>query len=234
MTALKALHVIVPAAGIGRRMGPGKPKQYLPLAGQTLLECTLARLREALPGVLFHVPLQPGDPWWSSTVCAADPLIRRLEGGQERADSVRLGLAQLSAGERDWVLVHDVARPCVTTGDIHRLLDAVMDHDCGGLLGVPVADTLKQVGSSQQVTATVDRSGLWRALTPQVFRYGPLCRALDQASARGLSITDEASAMEFSGATPLMVPGRGDNLKVTLPEDLALAGWLLRQQGSTE
>lgn len=207
-----------------------RPKQYLPLGGCTLLESTLARLREALPGIPFHVPLQPSDSWWPATSCVRDPLIKPLDGGQERADSVRLALAQLPAEDQDWVLVHDVARPCVTVADIHRLLAALEGHDCGGLLGAPVGDTLKQVGADHQVTATVDRTGLWRALTPQVFRYGPLCRALDQASAHGRCVTDESSAMELAGALPLMVAGRGDNLKVTLPEDLALARWLLQQQ----
>ncbi|TVP61531.1 MAG: 2-C-methyl-D-erythritol 4-phosphate cytidylyltransferase [Halomonadaceae bacterium] len=230
-----SLHVIIPAAGIGQRMQHHRPKQYLPLAGSTVLECTLQRLRQALPDTLLHVMLHPEDRGWANTDCAEDPTIVPVTGGASRAESVRLGLAALAplAGADDWVLVHDVARPCVTVADIHRLLVMLAEHPVGGLLATPVTDTLKQVGDGHLVTATVDRSRLWRALTPQMFRYGLLSQALEQGAQLGWQVTDEASALEQAGHHPLVVPGRGDNLKVTLPEDLALAHWLLSRQNSS-
>lgn len=228
------LHVIIPAAGIGQRMQQQRPKQYLPLGDSTVLECTMHRLRQALPESHFHLLLHPDDRWWTDTACAGDPRITPVTGGASRADSVRLGLAALAsrAAPGDWVLVHDVARPCVSVTDIHQLLARLSGHSVGGLLAAPVADTLKQVSGDYQVTATVDRRRLWRALTPQLFRYGLLAGALAQALQKGWQVTDEASAIEQAGQVPVIVPGRGDNLKITLPEDLALAHWLLSHQAS--
>ncbi len=225
------LKVIIPAAGIGARVGGDRPKQYQLLNDRFLLDVTLQRLSAALPGVRLLVMLHPDDVWWSRSETAGLALVDTATGGDTRADSVRLGLAfhESDAKASDPVLVHDVARPCFTAGDIHRLLHETARSEHGGLLGAPVPDTVKEVDNGRRVRLTRDRRWLWRALTPQVFPYGALKQALHHAQAEGLEVTDEASAMEALGYAPLVVPGRSDNLKVTYPEDLALAAWYLQQ-----
>ena len=138
---------------------------------------------------------------------------------------VRNGLAALSgrAGVEDWVLVHDAARPCVSRQDVDRLLDRVQSHPVGGLLAAPAADTLKRAGGEKEVLETVDRASLWRALTPQMFRYGRLCEALDRALGQGRSPTDEAQALEWMGERPLVVEGSTTNIKITSADDLVIA-----------
>ena len=230
--------VVVPAAGIGARMGADCPKQYLQLAGKTLLEQTLERLLQLpqLAGILLA--LHPEDSHWFSLPLSQDKRITVVDGGQERSRSVLNALNYLSqeARAQDWVLVHDAARPCITLGAINELCRQIEGHPVGGLLGVPLGDTLKQIqapsqpGHLQKVVATLDRSLLWQAQTPQAFRCQLLRDCLTEALARGASITDEASAMELAGYQPLMVEGRGDNIKVTRSEDLALAELILQRQ----
>lgn len=229
--------ILVPAAGSGSRMGASLPKQYLPLGDKTLLETTLERLLQ-LPDIAGLVlVLSPNDSQWSSLPLSADPRIHVVDGGRERADSVLKGLLYLADKARadDWVLVHDAARPCVRLVDIARLRTALAKHSVGGILGVPVSDTLKQV-SDNRIVATQDRSNLWQAQTPQVFRYGLLHNCLARALAHDSTltdppvVTDEASAVEAFGHTPLIVQGHTDNLKVTRAEDLQLARWILAQQ----
>ncbi|MCG6658084.1 2-C-methyl-D-erythritol 4-phosphate cytidylyltransferase [Halomonas campisalis] len=225
------LWLVVPAAGQGRRMGAARPKQYLPLAGRPVLAHTLARLHGALPEARLCLCLDPDDahfdPAW---VPFAD--WRRVAGGAERADSVANALAAISgeATEQALVLVHDVARPCVTAADLRRLCEALSDDPVGGLLAAPVADTMKRDDGAGRVAATEARAGLWHALTPQGFRYGLLRRALAAAVEAGVTVTDEASAVEALGLAPRLVPGRRDNLKITHPEDLALAEQILIAQ----
>jgi len=153
-----------------------------------------------------------------------------VHGGAERCHSVLNGLDVLAgkAAATDWVLVHDAARPCVRRDDIRALLAGVAGDSDGGLLGVPVADTMKRVAADGRVTATIDRSGLWHALTPQMFRLEPLRTALRQAIAANSMVTDEASAMELAGYRPLIVQGHRDNIKITLPADLELAAFYLQ------
>jgi len=153
------------------------------------------------------------------------PKVVTAHGGTERSHSVRNGLAALSgrAGVEDWVLVHDAARPCVSRQDVDRLLDRVQSHPVGGLLAAPAADTLKRAGGEKQVLETVDRASLWRALTPQMFRYGRLCEALDRALGQGRSPTDEAQALEWMGERPLVVEGSTTNIKITSADDLVIA-----------
>lgn len=224
---------VVPAAGVGKRMGADCPKQYLEIRGQTVLEHTLDRLLAVprLSGVM--IALGGDDGYWPDLPHSTDPRIRTTEGGKERADSVHAALTALSreANDQDWVLVHDAARLCVTIGDIDRLIDRVADHPVGGILALPSSDTLKRVEGNEIVT-TVDRSQIWRALTPQMFRLGALRDALADAATRGLTVTDEASAMELKGLRPLIVEGRPDNIKITRPEDLALAAFFLERQCS--
>lgn len=229
------LWLVVPAAGQGRRMGADRPKQYLSLAGRPVMARTLSRLYAAFPAARLCLCLDADDarfdPAW---VPFAD--WRRTPGGAERVDSVANALAAIaaSAAQDDLVLVHDVARPCVTVEDLQRLLAALDDDPVGGLLAAPVADTMKRDDGAGRVAATAPREGLWHALTPQGFRYGLLREALATAAARGLAVTDEASAVEALGLSPRLVSGRRDNLKITHPEDLLLAERVLsaQQQGA--
>lgn len=220
---------VVPAAGIGRRMGGVVPKQYLPLAGRTVIEWSLdALLREARVAAVTVVLAGTDTQWRSLPVCRHDKL-RLAVGGSERAASVLAGLKALrsEAQQNDWVLVHDAARPCLTDSDVEHLIGSLKDDAVGGLLAVPLADTLKRSDAEQRVAQTVSRDALWRALTPQMFRFELLHRALEQALAVGLPVTDEASAIEALGMKPRLIVGRGDNLKITVPDDLRLAAGIL-------
>ncbi|MCQ2028629.1 2-C-methyl-D-erythritol 4-phosphate cytidylyltransferase [Stutzerimonas zhaodongensis] len=218
--------VVIPAAGVGSRMRADRPKQYLELGGQTILEHTLDRFLDhpQLQGLV--VSLAEQDPYWPELQCAADPRICRATGGSERADSVLAGLQVLSglgANEEDWVLVHDAARPNLALDDLNSLLATLADDPVGGLLAVPARDTLKRAGADGRVQETVDRSVIWQAFTPQMFRLGSLRAALMDALTSGVAVTDEASALEWAGHHPRLIEGRADNLKITRPEDLT---WL--------
>ncbi len=224
--------MLVPAAGIGARMGGGVPKQYLPLRGATVLEQTLLRLL-ALPGLAgLVVVVSPDDAHWRTLAISADPRVITVHGGSRRCDSVLRGLNYLAlkATADDWVLVHDAARPCVTAESIAALRSAVETHPVGAILGVPVADTLKQVGAGRDIQGTQSREQLWQAQTPQLFRYQLLHQCLARALGQGQEVTDEASALEHGGYAPLMVSGRRDNIKITHPEDLPLAELILQRQ----
>ncbi|MBL0667589.1 2-C-methyl-D-erythritol 4-phosphate cytidylyltransferase [Aeromonas jandaei] len=226
VSRIPALTAIVPAAGIGSRMGAECPKQYLQLAGKTILEHTLERLL-AHPAIgLVIVALAPHDRWFDTLPVAQDERILRVEGGAERAFSV---LNALHVAQGEWVLVHDAARPCLTHGDLDALIAAAMTSG-GAILGSRVRDTMKRSDATGNIIATVEREQLWHALTPQMFPTGPLKRALEEGLALGATITDEASAMERAGFAVRMVEGRADNIKVTRPEDLSLAGLFLSQQ----
>jgi 2-C-methyl-D-erythritol 4-phosphate cytidylyltransferase len=223
------LWALVPAAGSGRRMGTDIPKQYLPFAGKTVLQITLEKLA-ALPQMAgLLVAVSQDDVRFSELELPSR--VTRVVGGRERADSVFNGLRHLMAQgyDRDWVLVHDAARPCVRTENIARLMERVLQSDCGGILAVPIADTLKQ-SAGGKIARTVDRNGLWAAHTPQMFRVGELFRALETALGDGASVTDEASAIEYCGGEVLLVPDARDNIKITQPEDLWLAEQIFRRQ----
>ena len=222
---------IVPAAGAGRRMAANIPKQYLPLGEKTVLEHTLDTLLACrqLAGVL--VVLSKDDGYWPDLQgrYSSQPL-EVVTGGAERCHSVLNGLTHL-AGKMDaddWVLVHDAARPCVRLADIDILINTLSTTSHGGLLGVPVADTMKQVDGDNRVTETVAREGLWHAYTPQMFRLGSLRAALQHAIDNDLLVTDEASAMELAGYQPQMVQGQRDNIKITVSSDLELAAFYLQ------
>ncbi|HRD66213.1 MAG TPA: 2-C-methyl-D-erythritol 4-phosphate cytidylyltransferase [Candidatus Competibacter sp.] len=225
---------IVPAAGIGKRMGSAIPKQYLPLLGRPVVAHALTTLLQhpRIDGVVVAVDAK--DEWWPAVAANLDTAkpVLRAAGGAERHHSVLNGLEMLRerAAWSDWVLVHDAARPCLSAADLDRLLAELADDPVGGLLAVPVRDTLKQTDTAGRVAATVDRSRLWHALTPQMFRLGMLHDALRAALERGLLVTDDAAAMEAAGFAPRLVEGRGDNLKITRPEDLALAEFFLARR----
>lgn len=219
---------IVPAAGSGSRFGAEKPKQYLNLLGRPLIFHALAALVACPEIERVWVVLSPDDPYWLqydwSDLGAKLDTVRC--GGETRAESVTNGLqaAAMVAADDDWVLVHDAARPCLSAEMLTSLFTDLADDPVGGLLAVPVADTLKRADGEQRVAATEPRDGLWQAQTPQMFRYGRLLEALKN----GTAVTDEASAIEALGLKPKLVSGDSTNLKVTYPADLALAAMILR------
>lgn len=221
---------LIPAAGSGTRLGGGRPKQYLEIAGKPLLYYAIARLC-AHPWIeQVLVVLAPGDPWFSK--CDWSGFDSRLEplycGGETRAASVFNGLvaAHDAIGGSDWVLVHDAARPCLGAEELERLVTELAEDETGGLLAVPVTDTLKRAGNDGRIAGTEPRENLWQAQTPQMFRYRLLLEALRAADPA--RVTDEASAVEALGLRPRVVPGSARNLKVTYAEDLALAELILK------
>lgn len=223
LTPLPEFWAVVPAAGVGARMRADRPKQYLRLGERTVLEHTLGCFlgHPTLKGLV--VCLAEDDPYWPGLACAYDPRIARAAGGCERADSVLNGLLHLlslGAQADDWVLVHDAARPNLAREDLDLLLGELAEDPVGGLLAVPARDTLKRADRSGRVRETIDRSVIWQAYTPQMFRLGQLQRSLADALVSRAVITDEASALEWAGHAPRLVEGRADNLKITRPEDL--------------
>lgn len=221
-------YAIVPAAGSGARFGAEKPKQYLDLLGRPLIFHTLAALT-AHPAIeRVWVVLAPDDPWWPRHDWSElGPKLETVRcGGATRAESVGNGLKAALAADDDWILVHDAARPCLSRQMLDALCDELADDPVGGILAVPVADTLKRADDQQRVAATEPRDGLWQAQTPQMFRYVMLRRALEHAK----DVTDEASAIEAAGLRPRLVQGDATNLKVTYPLDLHLAEWILKHR----
>jgi 2-C-methyl-D-erythritol 4-phosphate cytidylyltransferase len=213
---------IVPAAGIGSRMSNSCPKQYLHLHGKAILQHTLERL--SLPNISgIIVPVAKDDSYWKTLTLPQ--LVTRVNGGTERCYSVLNALQTLHqyANPHDWVLIHDAARPCVRQSDIKKLMTTLENHSVGGLLAVPVRDTMKRTQGGQEVIETVNRQGLWHALTPQMFRLETLYQALTNILNQGELVTDDAQAMEKMGYHPVLVEGHADNIKITHPQDLNLA-----------
>lgn len=229
-----AYYALVPAAGAGARMGGAQPKQYLPLAGRPLIWHALHALCATPDISAVFVVLAPDDMYWQDAAMAG--LGSKLHvlrcGGGERAHSVRNGLRamadELGDIAADWILVHDAARPCLTVALVDKLLREVADDAVGGLLAVPVADTLKRADDAARSVATVPRAGLWQAQTPQMFRHGMLLAALNADSA--LPVTDEAGAIEALGFLPRLVAADISNLKVTYPSDLHLVEMILHSR----
>ncbi|MGR8941616.1 MAG: 2-C-methyl-D-erythritol 4-phosphate cytidylyltransferase [Gammaproteobacteria bacterium] len=230
MTRVTKFWAVVPAAGVGKRMQSDRPKQYLELAGKTVIERTLTRLLGAGVFEAVAVAISAEDPYWPELELSRHSHIVTAPGGKERADSVLSALKSLraKAEDHDWVLVHDAARPCITFEDIRKLIDALSNDDVGGILALSSHDTLKNV-QGNAIVGTLDRRHIWRALTPQMFRYGMLQDALIESEGNP-AITDEASALELKGLQPKIVEGRPDNIKITRPEDLALAQFYLEKQ----
>ena len=218
---------IVPAAGTGARFGAELPKQYLPLAGRPLIHHTLQALCRAPQIERVLVVLAPDDAHWRGYDWRdIGPKLETVyAGGATRAESVLAGLraAATAAADDDWVLVHDAARPCLSQSMLESLVEALADDPVGGLLAVPVADTLKRADAESRVAATEPRDGLWQAQTPQMFRYAALRSALESCRVA----TDEAGAMEAAGFKPKLVKSDTTNLKVTFPADLSLAELIL-------
>jgi 2-C-methyl-D-erythritol 4-phosphate cytidylyltransferase len=232
MSSRERYWVIIPAAGIGKRMRSDTPKQYLPLAGRSVLEHTLHRLSShPMIAEIVVVIAQDDDYWHKLKLDWVAKPVSTVIGGDERCFSVLNGLQYLSqrAETSDWVMVHDAARPCIRPGDINLLISQCQGTD-GGLLATQVRDTMKLSDANGQVAKTVDRNNLWHALTPQMFRYANLKNALENAIKAKQLVTDEAMAMEATGIKPKLVAGHADNIKITQPEDLALAAFYLQQQ----
>lgn len=212
--------------------GGDQPKQYLSLLGKTIIEHTLTRLLAEPRLQRIVVAVGAEDTIWSTIELLKDPRIDVVIGGAERSGSVLKGLQFLTsmAAPQDWVLVHDVARPCVAQADITRLIDKLKGDTVGGILAVPASDTLKQVNGLGEISHTIDRQIIWQAQTPQMFRYQLLLAALKQAGQQGLAITDEASAVEAAGFIAKVVESQYPNIKITRPKDLTLAEYYLKQE----
>lgn len=223
---------LVPAAGLGARMQTHTAKQYLPLCGKTVLDHTLACLTTYPRFEKVMVATSNDDAIWPTTVWAAHAKIISTLGGNSRAQSVLNGLIALQsfAKPHDWVLVHDAARPCLTHTDLDALIEKIGSDEVGGLLGAPVRDTMKRTQQQNRIIKTEARTQLWHAFTPQMFRFAVLFHALKEALEKNQTVTDEASAVELTGAQPLLVEGRMDNIKITYPNDIALAEFYLQQQ----
>ena len=226
------LHAIVPAAGIGSRMRATLPKQYLPLAGTSVIEQTLKRLLQVRGVGNILVAISESDTCWPGLGISSHRRIHKVNGGRERADSVLNGLRLLrqKADDNDWVLVHDAARPCVQVTEIEQLIETCSSRGEGGLLATPVHDTMKRSDNANRILETVPRDNLWHACTPQIFRLGELTEAIVTALESGYPVTDEASAMEQAGQHPLLVECSSSNIKITRPDDLALAEFYLGRE----
>lgn len=228
-----AIWAIVPAAGVGLRMGSDTPKQYLPLDGTPVIAIALQKLASIAEIKSIVVALHPQDRWFSQLQPSLDKRVVTVTGGDERHLSVLNALRSIgqAAAQQDWVLVHDAVRPCVLSRDIRKLLTELSHHAIGGLLGAPTENTLKRVDEQAVVRSTVERGGIWNAFTPQMFRYGLLLTAIETAVENNTVVTDEASAIEFMGQRPQMIEGSRTNIKITHEADLALASKILELQG---
>ncbi len=239
MTEAARLIALVPAAGGGSRFGGAAPKQYADLAGRPLLARTLDRLAQAIAPAPIVVAIAPGDAFYDALIGSSAGVEALRCGGETRAQTVANALAALGArcGDDDWILVHDAARPCVPVDAVLRLTAELARDDAGGLLAIPVADTLKRGDGEapERVLRTEDRAGLWQAQTPQMFRCGVLRRAFALPGAA--AATDEAQAVEALAITgacarPRLVSGSAQNVKITYPADLALAAAILALQSA--
>ena len=235
-----AIWAIVPAAGIGKRMQSDVPKQYLPLNGRPVLEHTINTLLKNSNISGLVIALQQDDAYFADIKINSNKPVLRAAGGKERADSVLNALITLFQynqfdTSKDWVMVHDAVRACLKQQDIDRLASEVAEDKNGGLLAVPVRDTMKRQSVDKSVASvekTINRENLWHALTPQYFHAASLKNALEKAQLSDMKITDESSAMEFAGFSPRLVQGYEDNIKITRPDDLRLASLFLQSQNS--
>jgi 2-C-methyl-D-erythritol 4-phosphate cytidylyltransferase len=233
--------VVIPAAGVGRRMESSLPKQYLSVMGKTILEHVVTRFLSLSVVAGVVVVVSPEDTIWQTMALSSHPKVKTVMGGKERAHSVLNGLSALhdSLSENDWVLVHDAARPCIKPSDIFYLIERLKEHPVGGLLGLPQQETLKEVRSIYEhasggllanIHKTVDRSLVWIAQTPQMFRFGLLKEALTSAVASGKNVTDEAQAIELKALSAMMVVGSAENIKLTYPDQLKIIRFILSEQ----
>ena len=222
-------HALIPAAGNGSRLRGDSPKQYWTLEGRPVLVHSLERLAAAFPLQQAYVAIAPGDRWYDQVIGPRPGVTVLRCGGATRGETVRNALAALAdVGPDDWILIHDAVRPCVDAASLARLREELFNDAVGGLLALPVVGTLKRADGDGRSARTEAREGLWSAQTPQMFRFGVLCDALSAADA--IRCTDEAQAVEALGVTPRLVTGNPANLKITYPDDLALAAAIMAVQ----
>jgi 2-C-methyl-D-erythritol 4-phosphate cytidylyltransferase len=256
-TPIEKLIAIVPAAGVGKRMKANCPKQYLTIEGKTILEHTVLRLlsHPAIEKVILAIG--ENDKYFTATSLAKNTDVITVVGGQERVDSVLSGLKVVEEADYPWTLIHDAARPCITIADIDALIHSCQQNNAGGLLACPVRDTMKlgqavntdnsphtndqneklspeKIKVKIKVKNTVERDQLWHALTPQMYRTSELLQAITQAKLKSQVMTDESSAIELALLPSLLITGRSDNIKITQPDDLVLATFILSQQESQD
>lgn len=226
------VHALIPAAGRSVRFGGTTLKQYAHLLGLPVIAHSIAAVMQNRAVCSLTVALACDDGIFDDLVRPSHPMARTVEGGDSRAQTVVNGLRAIIEHnpESDWVLVHDAARPCLTSADLQSLLDQGLTSPAGAILATPVVDTLKIANTEGRIEQTVDRSRYWAAQTPQLFRVGELLVNLESALSSGLAPTDEASAMELAGVRPLLVRGSTMNMKITGSEDLAMAEFILRRQ----
>jgi 2-C-methyl-D-erythritol 4-phosphate cytidylyltransferase len=227
--------VVVPAAGVGKRMQAQCPKQYLTIEQHTILEHTVFKLLSHPLITHVVIAISKGDEYFQDTALHSHQNISVVDGGAERVDSVLSGLLSINSNDFPWVMVHDAARPCVDLDDISALIEQSQTNNCGGLLAYPVRDTMKKAQpvsaqATHQVEQTIERENLWHALTPQLYKTNELISAIPQALKDKIAITDESSAIEYAGLHSLLVEGNGNNIKITRPDDLTLASFILSQQ----
>jgi len=224
-------HVVIPAAGNGFRFGASIPKQYLPLLDKPVLQHAIDRLASSFPEPTIWVALAREDRWFEACI-ERRPDVRTLRcGGESREATVRNAIdAMTGVDDDDWIVVHDAVRPCIDRAAALRLQSELKDDQVGGLLAIPVSDTLKVVSDENRVRASQPRAGIWRAQTPQMFRHGLLRKALSNPDIERW--TDEADAIEALGLQPRVVLGSGFNLKITFPEDLELAAAIMSAQNA--
>ena len=222
-------YCILVAAGTGHRMGINQPKQYLDIAGRTLLEWSVQPFLECPQIRRVVVVLSKEDNQFSQPPLASHPKITTVPGGQERYQSVLSGLNALSNTVQgsDWVMVHDAARPNLSIEDALRLIRIVKEHPVGGILGTPVTDSLKVVNHDNTILTEAERNQVWRAFTPQMFRFDILLKALTEVPHHKTPVTDDAAAVGRLGYQPLMIRGRSDNIKVTTQEDYEMVKKLM-------
>lgn len=224
---MATFHVIIPAAGTGSRMQTSIPKQYLMLLSKPLITwcinlfCANSRITKV------YLALDPNDQTWNDSFFSHHKLNILRTGGETRSQTVLNTLNAIVVDDDDWVLVHDAARPGLSHDLLNKMIDVLENDEVGGLLAIPVADTLKRADLHQSILKTEPREHLWQAQTPQMFRYGLLKKALKKTNDSGLKATDESQAIEYLGLKPKLIEGELRNLKVTYPQDLLLAEAIL-------
>ena len=214
--------LVVPAAGIGSRMGGDIPKQYVSVNGKTIIEHTLDNFIDRKEIENICISISESDNHWPTLPISKNKKIITTIGGNERYESVYNGLCALQdkANDEDWVLVHDAVRPCLKKSTIDRLITDIRSHDVGGILALPCFETMKRVNNNQQVEETINREIIWRAQTPQAFKYKKLLLSIEKAINENILITDEAMAMELSNYKPIVIMGDEKNIKITHKDDL--------------
>ena len=224
-------HALIPAAGGGARFGADSPKQYSLLAGKPVLLHAMERLAASIPLHMTYVVLAADDHWFDRAIGSRERVAVLRCGGETREQTVRNALRELSGiADDDWIVVHDAVRPCVDAASLLRLQTELAGDDTGGLLAIPMACSLKRVGGDMRIVATEPRDGLWRAQTPQMFRYGVLRSAFARQGIE--QMTDEAQVVEAFGRQPKLVVGNSNNLKITYPDDLTLAAAILATEAA--